>query len=221
MTYEDRLDASRLLLERLLALKILNPLILAIPRGAVPMGALLAQGLKCEMTIAPVRKVASPLAPEFALGAVDVEGNYYPDEEVLEFPPEQLRSWFKKSLEVLRQRNFRWRQALPHVVLKGHSVVVVDDGVATGATMRAALLWARRKEPSQLIAAVPVSSQSGASIMHRFADHVLCLDVPHFFSSVGEFYRSFEEVSDDDVCRILRSFSQSKSQIGNKTQEFR
>jgi putative phosphoribosyl transferase len=208
MIYEDRLDASRHLLERLLSLRIVNPLILAVPRGAVPMAAFIARELGCPMSIAPVRKVASPLAPEFALGAVDVEGNYYPDEEVLEFPQEQLRSWFRKSLEVLRQRNFRWRQMLPHAVLKSHSVIVVDDGVATGATMRAALLWARRKEPARLVAAVPVSSQSGLAIMHRFADQVLCLEAPRLFSSVGEFYRSFEEISDDEVCGILRTFSE-------------
>ncbi|NBO38539.1 phosphoribosyltransferase [bacterium] len=207
MIFRDRQHAATLLLERLRNYIHVDLVVLAIPRGAVPMGALLARALGCPLNLVPVRKVASPLAPEFALGAADIEGNFYPEDDVLELPQEQLRLWFKKSLDTIRHRDFRWRQALPRESLKGRHVIVVDDGVATGATMRAALMWARRKQPAQIIAAAPVASREGASVMRRFADHVECLDVPVHFAAVGEFYSHFEEVSDDEVCRILQSMA--------------
>lgn len=216
MVFNNRLHAADLLLERVRKYKSPRLVVLAIPRGAVPMGVFLAQALKCPIDLVPVRKVASPLAPEFALGAADVEGNFYPEDEVLALPPEQLRTWFKKSLEVLRQRHFRWRKHTANISLKDKVVLIVDDGVATGATMRAALMWARRKQPAEIIAAVPVSSMEGMSLMARFADAVECLEVPRFFGAVGEFYANFEEVSDDDVCRLLQSVHGVSSEESQK-----
>jgi len=211
MIFEDRLQAAQLLLSRLEKYKKVGAVVLAIPRGAVPMGAFLAEALNGSMNLVPVRKVCSPLAPEFALGAADIEGNFYPDENVLELPKEQLRNWFKKSLETLRHRDFRWRQMLPRLPLKDRLVIIVDDGVATGATMRAALMWARRKEPKHIVVAVPVSSREGAGIMYRLADEVICLETPSSFSSVSEFYLHFDEVTDDGVCSILSSLQKNAS----------
>lgn len=205
MIFNNRLHAATILVERLLKFKDERLIVLAIPRGAVPMGAAIADGLNCLFDYVPVRKVASPLAPEFALGAADVEGNFYPEDDVLNLPQEQLRLWFKKSLELIRLRDFRWRKLSPHISLQGKRLILVDDGVATGATMRAALMWARRKLPAEIIAAVPVASREGMSMMSRLADHVEVLQVPQFFASVGEFYSSFEEVTDDDVCRTLQA----------------
>lgn len=217
MVFNNRLHAADLLLERVRKYKSPRLVVLAIPRGAVPMGVALAQALECPLDLVPVRKVSSPLAPEFALGAADVEGNFYPEDDVLTLPQEQLRAWFKKSLEVLRQRNFRWRKFSPKISLKDKVVLIVDDGVATGATMRAALMWARRKQPAEIIAAVPVSSQEGLALMSHFADAVECLDVPRFFGAVGEFYLNFEEVSDDDVCRMLQSIHGHLNEEVHKT----
>lgn len=204
MIFKDREHAADLLLEKLLKHKGAETIVLAVPRGAVPMGVVIARGLRCPLDIVPVRKVASPLAPEFALGAADIEGNFYPEEEVLNLPQEQLRLWFRKSLDVLRQRDFRWRKSAPHIALKDKRIIIVDDGVATGATMRAALMWARRRQPSEIIAAVAVSSSEGMSVMTHFADSVECLHVAKVFSAVGEFYIDFSEVSDEDVCRLLQ-----------------
>lgn len=204
MIFNSRGHAASLLLERLLKFRSPQLIVLAIPRGAVPMGAELAKGLDCPLGLVPVRKVASPLAPEFALGAADIEGNFYPEDEVLQLPPEQLRLWFRKSLELIRHRDFRWRKLASVPSLKDKKVVLVDDGVATGATMRAALMWVRRKQPYEIIAAVPVASKEGMSMMTHLADVVECLHVPQIFGAVGEFYSSFEEVTDDDVCRILK-----------------
>lgn len=204
MIFKDREHAAHLLLDKLLQHERAETIVLAVPRGAVPMGLIIARGLHSPMDLVPVRKVASPLAPEFALGAADIEGNFYPEEEVLNLPQEQLRLWFRKSLEVLRQRDFRWRKSAPHIALKDKRIVIVDDGVATGATMRAALMWARRRQPSEIIAAVAVSSGEGMSVMTHFADRVECLHVAKVFSAVGEFYIDFSEVSDDDVCRMLQ-----------------
>lgn len=209
MIFEDRLQAAQLLLLRLEKYKEARSVVLAVPRGAVPMGAFLAEGLSGSLNLVPVRKVFSPLAPEFALGAADVEGNFYPDENVRELPQEQLRNWFKKSLETLRHRDFRWRQMLPRQALKDRVVIIVDDGVATGATMRAALMWVRRKEPKHIVVAVPVSSREAAALLYRLADEVICLQTPSLFSSVSEFYLRFDEVTDDEVCSILSSLQKN------------
>lgn len=204
MIFKNREHAAHLLLEKLVKHRGPELIVLAVPRGAVPMGVVIAGGLGCPLDIAPVRKVASPLAPEFALGAADIEGNFYPEDEVLNLPQEQLRLWFRKSLEVLRQRDFRWRKSAPHLSLKDKKIILVDDGVATGATMRAALMWARRRQPIEIIAAVAVSSADGMSMMSRLADSVECLHVARVFSAVGEFYIDFSEVSDEAVCRMLQ-----------------
>lgn len=205
MFFEDRIEAARLLLVRLERYKGQECVIIAVPRGAVPMGLFLSRALGCAFSLAPVRKVASPLAPEFALGAADVEGNFYPDEASLELPQDQLRLWFKKSLDILRQRMHKWRALLPSVSLKNKIVIIVDDGVATGSTMRAALMWCRRKEPKEIVVAVPVASREGLDLMHRFADAVVCLEHPRMFNAVGDFYLRFDEVTDEDVYFILRT----------------
>lgn len=205
MFFEDRIEAARLLLERLEKYQGQDCVVVAVPRGAVPMGVFLARALKCTFTLAPVRKVASPLAQEFALGAADVEGNFYPDEDSLDLPQDQLRLWFKKSLEILRHRMHKWRTFLDPVSMKNKIVIIVDDGVATGSTMRAALMWCRRKEPQQIIVAVPVASREGLNIMHRFADSVVCIEHPRQFNSVGEFYLRFDEVTEEDVYFIIKS----------------
>lgn len=216
MIFMSRTHAANLLLERLFKYRSPQTIVLAVPRGAVPMGVVLARGLNCPLELVPVRKVASPLAPEFALGAADIEGNFYPEDEVLNLPHEQLRLWFKKSLEVIRHRDFRWRRYLPHQSLKDKRVVIVDDGVATGATMRAALIWVRRKQPAEVVVAVPVSSREAMGMMSRFADAVECLHVPSLFGAVGEFYSHFEEVSDEDVCQMLKSFRPTESSAEGK-----
>ncbi|MEN9810040.1 MAG: hypothetical protein RLZZ488_1607 [Pseudomonadota bacterium] len=216
MIFKSREHAAHLLLEKLLQHERAETVVLAVPRGAVPMGLVIAHGLRCPLDIVPVRKVSSPLAPEFALGAADIEGNFYPEEEVLNLPHEQLRLWFRKSLEVLRQRDFRWRKSAPHLSLRDKRIVLVDDGVATGATMRAALMWARRRQPAEIIAAVAVSSSEGMSVMTRFADRVECLHVAKLFSAVGEFYVDFSEVSDDDVCSMLQKARSADAVLRNE-----
>lgn len=205
MIFKDRSEAALLLLNKLMKFKSSSTVVLAVPRGAIPMAVLISHGLECPMNLAPVRKVASPLAPEFALGAADIEGNFYPEESAYGLPPEQLRQWFKKSLELLRQRHFRWRQMLSPLVLKDRTVIIVDDGVATGSTMKAALMWARRKEPAKIVVAVPVASAEGAQIIERFSDESVCLYLPKSFTSVCEFYANFEEITDESVFEILCS----------------
>jgi putative phosphoribosyl transferase len=215
MIFNDRQHAAQLLIERLKIYKSSDVVVLFIPRGAVAIGMTIAQALHCPLGMAPVRKVSSPLAPEFALGAADVEGNFYPEDDVMNLPAEQIKTWFKKSLEVIRFRDFRWRKILKPPTLKNKTVIVVDDGVATGATMRAALMWVRRKQPAEVVVAVPVSSTEGMSMMSRFADKVVCLFVPRSFAAVGEFYAHFDEVSDDDVCRFLEDARDRESGLSH------
>lgn len=213
MIFNDRLHAATLLLERLSRFQASDAVVLAIPRGAVPMGIFIARSLGCSFALAPVRKVASPLAPEFALGAVDIEGNFYPEDEALHLPEVQLRLWLKKSLEILRHRDFRWKKLISRCELKDKKLILVDDGVATGATMRAALMWARRKQPAEIIVAVPVAAREAMVMMRNLADHVECLHVPDHFYAVGEFYSIFTVISDDQVCRLLTDYRQSEKAL--------
>ncbi len=117
---------------------------------------------------------------------------------------------------MLRQRDFRWRKSAPHLSLSDKRIVLVDDGVATLATMRSALMCSRRRQPAEIIAAVAVSSSEGMSVMTRFADRVECLHVAKLFSAVGEFYVDFSEVSDDDVCSMLQKARSADAVLRNE-----
>ena len=205
MLFENREHAARLLAQRLTPnYKGKNPLVLGIPRGAVPMAKIIAGELGGELDIVLVHKLGYPGQPELAVGAIDEKGNVFAADYMLEIEPEYLELEKKRQLEVLLQRRARYTPGRLPVDPRGRIVIVVDDGIATGSTMTAALRAIRKQEPKRLVAAVAVASAMAARAMSREADAIVCLNVPADFYAVGQFFKDFSQVTDDDVVAILR-----------------
>jgi putative phosphoribosyl transferase len=207
--FADRAEAGRLLAEPLVAMQLSEPLVLALPRGGVPVGAEIARRLQAPLDIVFVRKLGAPDQPELAVGAV-ADGS---DPEIvlnaelvamLELSEDYIAETAKRELATIERRRQAWASLRPPLDPTGRSVIVVDDGVATGMTMQAALRQLRRRRPARLIAAAPVASREAFAMLKSEADDVVCLSVPRRFGSVGSFYGSFVQVTDTEVAALLR-----------------
>ena len=207
--FDDRNDAARQLAKRLAAYKGRKPLVLAIPRGAVPMGRTLADALQAQLDVVLVRKLGAPGNPELAVGAIDETGWAYIADYADEVgaDPAYLEREKEKQLATLRKRRAQYTPHRHPVDPAGRIAIVVDDGLATGATMMAALHAVRAKRPERLICAVPVASPESLEKVKPHADEVVCLRAPWGFHAVGQFYRSFPQVEDEEVLALLDTTS--------------
>jgi predicted phosphoribosyltransferase len=206
MRFRNRAQAAHLIAERLAQYQGQNPLVLAIPRGAVPMGKIIADALGGDLDVVLVHKLGAPGNPELAIGAVDETGHVYLSEHVqdLDVSDEYLVQETQAQLTTLRQRRAQYTPVRPPLNPTGRIVIVVDNGIATGASMIAALHAVRAKQPAKLIAAVAVAPEDTLERMKREADEVVCLYTPTFFYAVGEFFDDFSQVSDQEAIAILR-----------------
>jgi predicted phosphoribosyltransferase len=204
--FDSRLDAGRQLARALAAYRGRNPLVLAIPRGAVAMGAELAAALQGELDVVLVRKLRAPGAPEFAVGSVDESGWTYVAEHAAEAGADAgyLAREKAAQLETLRRRRAQYTPARAPVDPRGRIAIVVDDGIATGSSMIAALHAVRAKHPARLVCAVPVAPPETLERIRPYADEVVCLEAPEDFMAVGQFYRDFQQVEDEEVVELLR-----------------
>jgi putative phosphoribosyl transferase len=186
-----------------------DPLILAIPRGGVVIGAVLAQELGADLDVMLARKIKSPEQPEAAIGAIAEDGGVYLDpfaEDLLIANDTYLARERAHQLAEIERRKKLFRGSRPPAPIAGRSVIVADDGIATGATVIAALRAVKAQHPAELIVAVPVASRNALVEVGRLCDEVVCLSAPRLFWTVGQFYADFATVEDEQVCHLLRAF---------------
>jgi putative phosphoribosyl transferase len=208
--FSDRSEAGRRLADRLLQLKEQQPVVLALPRGGVPVGLEIARALGAPLDPVLVRKIGAPLQPELAVGAV-VDGDRSEtvlNEEVLrelQVPASYLEEESARQLAEIERRRELYFAGGARVQVGGRTAIVVDDGIATGATMEAALHATRRAQPKRLVLATPVAPPDTIERLRPQADEVVCLATPTWFMAIGAFYQDFQQVSDEQVVDLLKS----------------
>ena len=202
MLFRNRLEAGKQLAKKLSAYKNSREVIvLGIPRGGIEVAAAVAKGLNAELSVIITKKITYPTNPEFAIGAASLD-SYVIDEDY-KHAEKQLKDDIKKLMSEIKKRYKKYAHGkMP--ALKGKTIIVADDGLATGHTMEAAIKYARSKNPKSIIAAVPVSSQEAYENIKKLADKVVCLSIPISFFAVGTFYREFEQLTDEDVIFYLK-----------------
>ena len=208
MPFLDRADAGRHLAKALSDHKREKPIILALPRGGVPVAAEIARALDAPLDLVLVRKIGVPYQPELAMGAV-VDGPNpvtVRNEDIIRqagVSEADFAAVRDRELAEIRRRRDRYLAGRAHPHLKGRVVIVIDDGVATGATTRAALRAVRRQNPSRLILAIPVASADVLHALRGEADDVVCLEDHEPFGAVGSYYANFGQVTDEEVAGML------------------
>jgi predicted phosphoribosyltransferase len=211
MTFRDRSDAGRKLAAALARYKDRKPVVLALPRGGVPVAAEVAAALNAPLDLVLVRKIGVPFQPELAMGAV-VDGGaplVVRNEDVIrlaDVDEAEFKAVCERELEEIQRRRRLYLGTRERAEIAGHTAIVVDDGIATGATTRAALRATRQRSPAKLVLAVPVAPTDGLAAMRQEADDVVCLEDHEFFGAIGYYYLDFRQITDNQVIKLLQRF---------------
>jgi len=214
--FRDRLDAGRRLAKALSSYRDRRPVVLALPRGGVPVAAEVAEALEAPLDLILVRKIGVPTQPELAMGAV-VDGAapiVVRNEEVIELSgttAAEFDAACAEELAEIERRRLLYIGERARAEVAGQVVIVVDDGIATGATTRAALRAIRNRKPKELVLAVPVAPPDTIAQLRQEVDNLICLETPELFGAIGYFYRDFRQVSDQEVLTILNRFPATRS----------
>ncbi|WP_051969775.1 phosphoribosyltransferase [Kitasatospora azatica] len=210
--FRDRGTAGRLLGKRVASWAADDPIVVGLPRGGVPVAYEVARALKAPLDILVVRKIGAPGQPELALGAVGEGGIRLYNHDIiaaLGITAERLERLADATSAEVAERTTTLRGPLPPLEPAGRAVVLVDDGIATGATVRAAMAVLRRREVGQLLLAVPVTAPEALRVLGPLADDLVCLSAPPAFMAVGQYYDDFDQTSDQEVRRLLDLASRS------------
>ncbi len=201
--FRDRIDAGIQLADKLAEYKNQKVVVLAIPRGGLPIGAIVAKALKAPLDVALSKKIGHPYHKEYAIGAVSMEDMILTDSKGIS--KEYLEEETARIRKKLRAREAQYYQNRKPRPLKGKTVIIIDDGIATGNTLLVTVDLVSHQNPDKIIVAIPVAPESGILKLkgNPNVDEVICLEVPHYFQAVGQFYEAFEQVSDKEAIRIL------------------
>jgi putative phosphoribosyl transferase len=218
----DRKDAGQQLAGALEKMHLEAPVVLALPRGGVPVGFEVASRLKAPLDIMVVRKLGAPGQPELGLGAM-VDGDNPQsvlNEEIireLEVSPEYLRREIDSELKEIRRRQDLYRKGRPSIEVAGRTAIVVDDGIATGGSIRAALRGVGRQAPAKLVVGVPLAPPDTIESLRPEADEIVCLETPALFYAIGEFYEDFSQTTDKEVIDLLDAAYRANPQAYKST----
>ena len=206
--FTDRKEAGRRLATALMRYKAESPVVLAVPRGGVPVAYEVARALEAPLDIIVARKLGAPGQHELGLGAI-VDGDHPQsvlNEDIireLRVSTQYIQAEIEAELKEIRRRQAAYRKGRPATVLAGRTVIVVDDGIATGGSIRAALRGVRRMGPGKVVLAVPVAPPETIAALRGEADEVVCLETPEYFMAIGEFYDDFRQTGDGEVIDLL------------------
>lgn len=224
--FKSRREAGQRLAAQLLPYKDERPIVLALPRGGVPVAYEVAAALNAPLDVIVVRKLGAPGQPELGIGAV-VDGDHprsVLNEDVLRVlavSEDYLQREVALELQEIRRRQELYRGGRRPEAIEGRTVIVVDDGIATGGSVRAALRGVRRSRPKRLVLAVPVAPPETIESLRPEADEVVCLSTPVFFHAVGQFYENFRQTTDEEVIELLeaarrqRAAAQDRGGVGS------
>jgi len=208
MLFQDRFDAGRLLASKLRPFaNRSDTVVLALPRGGVPVGFEVAKALHVPLDVFVVRKLGVPGREELAMGAIASGGICVLNEELvraLGIPYAAINAVAADEERELERREHLYREGRPAVAVQGRTVILVDDGLATGSSMRVAIMALKRKNPAQIVVAVPVGAPAACVEIESEVDQIICVASPEAFQSVGEWYRDFSQTSDEEVRDLLR-----------------
>ena len=211
--FSGRIEAGRALAGQLQQFRSQKPAVLGIPRGGIIIARQIADDLGGDLDIVLAHKLGSPGNPELAIGAVCEDGRLFLDQRITSYvgaDDNYIEQEKLRQLQQITRRVQRYREVLPKLPLQGRVVIVTDDGVATGATMQAALWAVRQEKPQKLIAALPVGPEDTLEKLSRDADETICLQVPPFFSALSQFYSQFTQVEEQELLRILEAESKRR-----------
>jgi predicted phosphoribosyltransferase len=205
--FKNREEAGQRLAEKLFKYKDENPVVLALPRGGVVLGGIIAEKLKCSLDLLITRKIGHPMSPEYAIGAITVSGEaIFNEEEVRLVNKDWLEKEKRAQIKEAKRRQDIYLKNRKAADLKGKTVIIVDDGIATGLTMLAGIKEVKAKKPAKIVVAVPVSPPDTYEKIAGEADDFAAISIPDYFlGAIGTYYGDFPQVTDDEVIKILQN----------------
>jgi len=210
MIFQDREDAAEKLVNKLQAYKGINPLVLAVPRGAIKMADIIARELDGELSVILVHKIGAPGNEEFAIAAVGLSGHIDRQSYVerLRISDEYLNAKAQEQIKILKARSQKYGLKEPNYT--NRTIIIVDDGIATGATLLSAIHEVKTHQPAKIIIAAPVAASSSAELIRKEVDELVVLYETENFYAVSQFYKDFNQVSDEEVIEVLKQSKESK-----------